>query len=208
LILFTMFTAVVGCGSSTPSGPVYKFDEKKIVSEALKKIADDKSVSDDETFNRYLKRYPYKPMIWPKNAPPWTHTEPAKGGGYTLLVRAYRQLYAPQDKSKHDPLLEERQFVKRIAEFNAQFLGDLQDRGLKSITYIAYGSVKESAEAASGYEDLFKVVVTPANLAKLREHLGDEPTAGSVFDPRHPKIDTLWKVETNIFPKLEYKLRN
>ncbi len=90
-------------------------------------------------------------------------------------------------------------------------LEHLKGRKLQSVTVSIYTKLIGDDK----HTELFRAVMTQADLTKVAasaDMAGATSTfndhtalAGTVYDPRGPKIGECWKVELNLYPDLEYK---
>ena len=194
---------LLGCGG----GPV----EKKFTSEELdqlarnnrKKIADDKTLTDDAAIKKYCEMHPHKPTILVGKNQPWLEIKPLSPGKseYIVSIVKYDFSFMGRTNKDADMLKLERDSIKAAAEFCEEIMTALQSRGLKGISYHYYASVSnESPEF-----EVFRATITDASKFAAARGKADP---GTVFDPRSPKINEIWKVEKNIYPQIEYKKKS
>jgi hypothetical protein len=196
----SLLLAIVGCGSSVPTKQFSAEEIKAMGANRLKGIAEDKSLSDADSFKKYFDTNPSKPaVILPASVGPWTEVKPAPDGGLTLTVRDIDHPITRGD-SVEDAESRVRTAIKARAEFVKTVLQHFQGRNLKAVTLALFTPITGKDE----YVEALRVVVTQADVSKLEKATG--PAAvGSEFDPRGPRIGELWKVELNRYPDIQYK---
>ena len=199
LFAFTL-VGLCGCGKSVDGPPPSPEAIEKMRHDRIKAYVDDKSLSDEQVFKKYLDENRVKPMIQPKEVGVWAEVTPIGGGipGSMLTVKRLDSTEL-QNTAKNDPLKLEREGIKAAAEFCEETLNDLQARNVKAISYQLYGKIA----GTDNYSEVFRVTVTAGHLPKLAAAHGPAD-AGTAYDPRGPKINDIWKVEKNDYPKFTY----
>ncbi len=198
--------AVAGCGEPAPSTSWSQADLDAAVTKALRTIALDGSVPDEETLKRYLARMPDKPTVFPDDAP-WARVEP-DGEGFRIVVRRLDRVFLARRGSapRVDPLQIERDGIQGTARFCEQLLTDLAPRHLTSIRVTLVGSTREGPDGRPAYVDLLELTATPAHLPALSKARGPA-TKGSEFDPRADGFGSLFAIHVNRYPELTYTVR-
>jgi len=192
-----------GC-SKAPDGPPPSPEKLEEMRRArMKGIAEDKSLSDADAFKKYLESSPANPRGIPKSmGGVWAEVLPIGGGvpGSMITIRVPDATDYLTSKTTKDPLLMEREGIQRDARACEEMLSDLQVRNIKGISFQLYGRV----EGTDGYAEVFRATVLLKHLPKLQENKSTPPDVGTVFDPRGPKINDIWIIEKNEYPKITY----
>jgi hypothetical protein len=169
-----------------------EFREKK-----MKGIAEDKSLNESAVYKKYLDSTPEVQTTLPKEVAPWWREEPFEGG-HQIIIRdlLLKQFEGSNAEERHQ---SERLFVRNRMLMCERMLRHLKDRNLKQVKF----SVFTKSGGQDNYQELFRAVMTQADLPKLANP-PVKAEAGGIFDPRGQKIGTAWKVELNRYPELEY----
>jgi hypothetical protein len=202
--LLGLVLAIGLCGcSKAPQGPPPSPEKLEEMRRArMKGIAEDKSLSDADAFKKYLESSPANPLGIPNAiGDVWAEVLPIGGGvpGSMITIRKPDATDYLTSKTTKDPLLMEREGIQRAALACEEMLSDLQVRNIKGISYQLYGRVE-----GAGYAEVFRATVLLKHLPKLQEAKTTPPDVGTVFDPRGPKINEIWIVEKNDYPKFSY----
>lgn len=199
-ILVCLVLGVLGCNNA-PSRTFNSEELNKLGGNRLQAIADDKALSDADCFKKYFDTHPGKPnIVLPPSIAPWAEAKPLPGGdGYHVVIHDVENPFMKAE-SAEAAMSAERLKIKAYAEFCRSVLEHLQARKVKSVAVSLYKALKNEKE----YQEVFRVQATPADLPKLAKAT-DAPEAGSVFDPRGPRIGELWKVELNLYPEIKYQ---
>jgi hypothetical protein len=202
-----------GCGTN-PEQAKSDFERNVKAGEAalekrLKDIGDDKALSDGDAVKKYLDTLPSVQTNLPAGvAPGWAAN--TKGGVWHITLHSMLQKQA-EDTTAEGRMQSERAFIRSQMIGCKRILDHLKERKVGSVTLQIY--TKLTGE--ENHTELFRAVMTPAdvpNVEKVTE-LSDPVTvsmvgsaaAGTVYDPRGPKINECWKVELNRYPSLEYQ---
>jgi len=195
-----------GCGEQPPSTVRAQAELDAAAAKALRDIALDTSVSDEETLSRYLARMPDKPTVFP-DAQPWARVE-KDGDGWRIVVRRLDRVYlARQGSGTHvNPLQIERDGIRDTARCCERLLTDLGPRHLTSVRVTLVGSSRMGRGGEPVYVDLLEITATAAHLPALAKAQGPA-TKGSEFDPRSDAFGALFVVHANRYPEVTYTVR-
>jgi len=203
-IRFIGFTIIAGffagC-SKAPQGPPPSPEKLEEMRRArMKGIAEDKSIPDAEAFKKYFASCPANPISTPKAwGGVWAEVKPIGGGIPGSMIEVRKTDFCDKLNGK-DPLQAERDTIKHSVNVLEEMLSDLQARDVKGISYQLYGIV----QGEEGYAEVFRATVLLKDLPKLREAKASPPDVGTANDPRGTKINEIWKVEKNDYPKFTY----
>jgi hypothetical protein len=203
----------LGCGSN-PEEAKKDFERNARAGEAalekrLLEIGEDKSLSDADAVKKYLDTLPSVQKNLPAGvAPGWAAA--TKNGEWQIVLHAMLQKQ-DEDSSPEQRMQSERAFIRSQMIGCKRVLEHLKTRKVGSVTLQIY--TKLSGE--ENHTELFRSVMTPADFPKCEKvtELADPVSTaivataaeGTVYDPRGSKIGECWKVELNLYPKLEYK---
>ena len=172
-----------------------EFTDKK-----MRGIADDKSLSDDAAYKKYLDSTPEVLTNLPKGVAPWWRVQPFDGGHEIFIHDVVQTQYA--DDSAETRMRSEREFIRHRMLICKRMLEHLKERKLRQVTL----SIFVKLASKETYQEMFRAVMTQADVAKLANAPAGADVGG-MFDPRGPNIGSACKVELNLYPELEYKKR-
>jgi hypothetical protein len=176
----------------------------QLAADRMKKIADDKSLSDDAAIRKYVETMPYAPTIKPNNEKTWATVKPVGGGvaGYMLEIHVLDEGYYKRSSKDHDMLASERNSLKSAAQRCERLLRDLQSRQLKGISYQLFTPLTGENDQ---HTEVFRATVLFTDLPKLEAAIKGPADPDTVFDPRGKKLAELWRVEKNDYPQIVYE---
>lgn len=211
---FTLFA--LGCGVSPKEAQEAKENFERnsrnmeaAVEKKLSDIGEDKALTDGDAVKKYLDTLPSVQSNLPVGvAPGWAAN--TKNGEWHITLHSMLQKQAA-DTTPDQRMQSERAFIRSQMIGCKRILTHLKGRKVGSVTLQIY----TKPEGEEKHTELFRAVMTPADLSKVEAvtELSDPvvvsavgtAAAGTVYDPRGPKIGECWKVELNRYPDLEYK---
>jgi hypothetical protein len=191
----------LGCGSNSNEHSGTPEQQAQVVENNLAEIAEDKTLTDQQAIEKYIKNFP----------PSWRFTSPLAAGpalsvkpvagGFQLVSRDFKE--SPLEKSTPDEKLrQERDLIKSKLDAAARMLRHLKGRNVSSVSVTLFTKIT----GQDGEVPIFQAALTPAHLVKLNDATV-AADAGSYYDPRGTKINEVWTVELNRFPDIEYTSR-